>query len=111
MSGTPSFESSINPDEWPVYAMERLELCQRGWFRVRVVSASVPWNMGSGSNTVRCVTYNQQVAPDSGNEEIRWYEILRIKYQMVSVNRLYGGGDDDDDDGGGDSGQRHRRML
>ena len=24
------------------------------------------------------------------------YEILRIKYQMVSVNRLYGGGDDDD---------------
>ena len=40
------------------------------------------------------------------------YEILRIKYQMVSVNRLYGGGDDDDDDdGGGDSGQRHRRIC
>ena len=27
------------------------------------------------------------------------YEMLRIKYQMVSVNRLYGDGDDDDDDG------------
>ena len=38
------------------------------------------------------------------------YEILRIKYQMVSVNRLNGGGDDDDD-GGGDSGQRHRRIC
>lgn len=39
------------------------------------------------------------------------YEILRIKYQMVSVNRLYGDGDDDDDDSGGDSGQRHRRIC
>lgn len=39
------------------------------------------------------------------------YEILRIKYQMVSVNRLNGGSDDDDDDGGGDSGQRHRRIC
>ena len=39
------------------------------------------------------------------------YEMLSIKYQMVSVNRLYGGGDDDDDDGGGDSGQRHRRIC
>ena len=39
------------------------------------------------------------------------YEILRIKYQMVSVNRLNGGDDDDDDDGGGDSGQRHRRIY
>ena len=38
------------------------------------------------------------------------YEMLRIKYQMVSVNRLNGGGDDDDD-GGGDSGQRHRRIC
>ena len=41
------------------------------------------------------------------------YEMLRIKYQMVSVNRLNGDGDDDDDDddGGGDSGQRHRRIC
>ena len=39
------------------------------------------------------------------------YEMLRIRYQMVSVNRLNGGGDDDDDDGGGDSGQRHRRIC
>ena len=38
------------------------------------------------------------------------YEMLRIKYKMVSVNRLNGGGDDDDD-GGGDSGQRHRRIC